>query len=92
MAKIRVTGGTLFERCLLTKSDIGMVDTLKETTVEDILKVATEEGVTLYIFEDVIVVISDMAFACYESITWCLPISTDLAIFKGTEVEINDLR
>ena len=90
--RILVTGGTLEERCVITDSDVNMANNLKMTSVEDILKVVNEEDVVLYIFDDIIMVMSDIHFVSYEDETSCLPISTDLSLFEGTNVEINDLR
>ena len=87
-----VTGGTLKERCLLTKSDINMENTLRATTIDEILKVNEEEEITLYIFDDLIMVLSDIYFESNEDRTYYLPIETDLAVFEGTDIEINDLR
>lgn len=87
-----VKGGTLEERCVITDSDVNMANNLKMTSVEDILNVANEEDVVLYIFDDIIIVMSDIHFVSYEDETWYIPISTDLALFEGTDVEINDLR
>lgn len=90
---ILVTGGSLEERCLLANSDVNMKETLEETTTEEILKV-TEEGeeVTLYIFEDLILVFSDLRYESNVERTFFLPLET-LAIFEGLKgIEINDLR
>lgn len=87
-----VTGGTLKERSLLTNSDINMVNTLQETTTDEILKVNEEEEITLYIFDDLIIVLSDIHYESTEDRTYYLPIETDLTIFEGTDIEINDLR
>ena len=87
-----VTGGTLRERCLLTNSDINMENTLQITTTDEILKVNEEEEITLYIFDDLIIVLSDVHYESNEDGTYYLPIETDLTIFEETDIEINDLR
>lgn len=89
-----VTGGTLEERCAITDSDVNMKETLKQTTVSEILKV-TEEGedVALYIFEDLIMVLSDLRYESNVERTFCLPIETDLSMLNGTDnIEVIDLR
>lgn len=87
-----VTGGTLKERCILTDSDINMKDKLVLTTTDEILKKANEEEITLYVFEDVITVLSDIHYASNEDKTYCIPIQTDLSVFEEEGIEINDLR
>lgn len=87
-----VTGGTLRERCLITDSDIDMADTLKETTIDEILETNKEEEVTLYILEDVILVFSDIHYESNEERTYFLPLEIDLSKLSSTDIEINDLR
>lgn len=87
---ILVTGGTLKERCLLTDSDVDMEETLKQTTIDDVIKVSKEEEVRVYVFEDIVIVLSDIHYESNEERTYYLPISTDLTMLEG--IEINDLR
>lgn len=87
-----VTGGTLKDRCLLTNSDINMENTLLATTIDEIFQRLNEEEITLYIFDDLIMVLSDIYFESNEARTYYLPIETDLAVFEGTDIEILDLR
>lgn len=87
-----VTGGTLRERCILTKSDINMESTLTETTIDEIVKTNEAEEVTLYILEDVILVFSDIHYESTEERTYYLPLEIDLSKLSSTDIEINDLR
>lgn len=87
-----VTGGTLAERNLITNSDVSMKSTLERTTIDDIIKTSKEEEIFLYIFEDLIMVISDIKFVSTVDRTYYLPIETDLKIFNETAVTVNDLR
>ena len=88
-----VTGGTLEERCTIAQSDINMKNVLQMTTVDEIITTTTEgEEVSLYIFEDLILVFSDIRYESNVERTFFLPLET-LAIFEGLKgIEIIDLR
>jgi hypothetical protein len=87
-----ITGGTLRERCTITGTEAGITHMINEDLV---LEVAETEEVTLWVMEDVILVMSDIRLASNEEDgTAILPTSeTDLNRLTGVDgVEIHDLR
>lgn len=88
-----ITGGTLRERCEITKSDVDMADHIRMTNIDHVLEVSEEEEVTLHIMEDIILLWSDVTFSGSVDCSWGLPIDTDLSALEGVEgIEIDDLR